>query len=328
MDANGNEQFILQFASLCRSEKLSEENIRFGNADQNTIVPPLKPGQDPESLELYRCPSKLGAPHKMWPPPPFTGLWKTFRFTHAKVAELKDQASALCSPDSDVKYISSDDAVSTFIWTRMAAIRSAWLPGDSTTMLYRAVNGRRKLEPEIHAGYMGHSILMWPTKLPIHNVINDDFSSTVIKVRRSLMEVNDNHMRSFFYLLQGEKDKTTINYGAKVNVKSDMLITSFVAQKLYKINFGDILGKPVRKFRDSLNMPHANMCSRHLIHNAYSKVIQYFIRRPNLPDGINLYYMMPATEEGDVDLIAGLSEEEFNSLQKDRKWKEYAELIG
>ena len=56
--------------------------------------------------------------------------------------------------------------------------------------------------------------------------------------------------------------------------------------------------------------------------------LQDFIRRPNLPDGRNLYYMMPATREGDIDLVAGLSEEEFNGLQKDGKWKEYAELIG
>jgi len=245
MDANGNEQFILQFASLCRGEELLEENIRVGNADQNTIVPPLKPGQDLEPLELYRCSSSLGAPRGTWPPTPYTGLWKTFRFTHTKVAELKAQASALCSLDSDVKYISSDDAVSTFIWTRIATIRSAWLPEDSNTMLFRAVNGRRKLDPEIPAGYMGHSILMWPTKLPIQNVINDALSLTTIKVRRSLMEVNDAHMRSFFYLLQNEKDKTTVNYGAKVNGKTDMLITSFVAQKLYKTNFGDVLGEPV-----------------------------------------------------------------------------------
>jgi cellobiose-specific phosphotransferase system component IIA len=248
MDANGNEQLILQFATLCRGEKLSEGDIRLGNADQNTIVPPLKPGQDLESLELYRCSSSLGVPHRPWPPsPPPVGLWKTFRFTHSKVAKLKAQASVLCSTDSDAKYISSDDAVSTFIWTRVSKIRSAWLPEDSNTMLFRAVNGRRKLNPEIPAGYMGHSILLWPTKLPLQNVINDDLSSTTIKVRRALMQVNDGHMRSFFYLLQNEKDKTTFNYGATANHETDMLMTSFAAQKLYKTYFGAVLGKPVSR---------------------------------------------------------------------------------
>jgi hypothetical protein len=67
---------------------------------------------------------------------------------------------------------------------------------------------------------------------------------------------------------------------------------------------------------------------RFLVYNAYFIILQDFIRRPNLPDGRNLYYMMPATREGDIDLVAGLSKEEFNSLQQDRKWNEYAELIG
>jgi hypothetical protein len=43
---------------------------------------------------------------------------------------------------------------------------------------------------------------------------------------------------------------------------------------------------------------------------------------------MGLYYMMPATREGDIDLIAGLSQEEFDGLQKDRMWNEYTELIG
>jgi hypothetical protein len=98
---------------------------------------------------------------------------------------------------------------------------------------------------------MGHAILLWPTKLPIQSVINDSLSSTTIKVRRALMEVKDSHMRSFFYLLQNEKDRTTVQYGANVNGETDMLITSFAAQKLYNTNFGEILGKPVSNSEDA-----------------------------------------------------------------------------
>lgn len=245
MDANGSEQFMQHFASLCRGDLLSTESVKLGNADRNTIVPPLKPGQTFEPLEIYRCPSSLGDTRRNWPPGPPTETWKTFRFTRTNIAKLKALASAFCSPDSEIKYISTDDAISTFIWTRLANIRSGWLPEDSNTSLYRAVNGRRKLDPEIPAGYMGHTILVWPTKILIRSVIDNDLSSTTMEVRRALLQVSDSHMRSFFHLLQNEKDKTTITYGAKVNMETDMLITSFVAQKLYKTSFGDILGEPV-----------------------------------------------------------------------------------
>ncbi len=53
------------------------------------------------------------------------------------------------------------------------------------------------------------------------------------------MKLNDVYMRSFFYLLQNEKDKTTVNYDAEANKEKDMCVTSLAAQKLHKRIFGD-----------------------------------------------------------------------------------------
>jgi hypothetical protein len=296
MDANGNEQFIRQFASLCRGEKLSEEKIRIGNSDQNTIVPPLKPGQEIDPLERYRCPSSLGATIS-WPPPP-GHLWKCFRFSKFSVAALKTEASRLCSSNSDVSYISSNDAVTAFIWTRLMAARSAWLPKDSSTTLIRAVNGRRRLETPIPASYMGHSILCCNTTIPLQAAIEGSLSSAAIKLRRTLLEVNDHQVRSFFHLMQTEKDKTTIAYGAKMNPITDIMITSFTAQKLYETSFGEVLGLPE------------------------------IIRRPMLPDATGLFYLMPMSRKGDIDLIAGVTEDDFKEIMKDAKWLKYTEFIG
>lgn len=163
---------------------------------------------------------------------------------------------------------------------------------------------------------MGHCILLWLVKLPIQMVANDNLSSTTIKVRRSLLGVNDSHVRSFSHLLQHEKDKTTINYGATFNEETDIIVTSFAAQKLYGASFGDTLGIPVSVFLYNM------------VHKTYFRTLKGFIRRPDLPDGHNLYYIMPATIEGDLHLVAGLSKNEFDSLAKDKKWKEYAEFIG
>jgi len=298
MDANGNEQFIRQFAALCRDEELSKEDIRLGNADQNTIVPPIKPGEEVNPMEMFRCPSSLGASAGAWPPAPSSGMWKSFRFPQANITALKVKASALCSSDSEIKYISSNDAVTSFIWSRIAAVRSSWLPKGSTTMLIRAVNGRRKLDPPVSSGYMGHFILCSFTTLPLEGAITDSISSTAIAVRRSLLEVDDHQVRSFFHLLQTEKDRTTIAYGANMNPETDLMITSFAAQKLYETGFGEVLGKPE------------------------------FVRRPDLPDGRGLFYLMPKTREGDIDLIACLTEEELQGLRKDKLWSDFAEFIG
>lgn len=297
MDANGNEQFIQQFASLCRGEALSREDIRIGNSDQDTIMPPIEPNEEAYAFAFFRCPSSLATPAGTWPPPPSANLWKTFRFSHTAVAALKSQASVLCPTSEDIKYISSNDAVTAFIWQRIAAVRAGWISKDSTTKLVRAVNGRRRLKTPIPAAYMGHAVLCCYTVLPLFNVLGD-LSSTAIAARRSLLEVDDHRVRSFFHLLQTEKDKTTIAYGAGMDPETDIMITSFVAQGLYGADFGEALGLPV--------------C----------------VRRPQLPDARGLFYLMPLTREGDVDLVAGLSKEEFKGLMGDEKWTGFAEFIG
>lgn len=298
MDGNGNEQFIRQFASLCCGQKLPEEDVRIGNSDQTTIIPPLKPGQDLDPLEGYRCPSSLGAPATTWPPAR-GHLWRCFRIPQAKVATLKSQASILCSSDdSDIKYISSNDAVTAFIWTRLMATRSTWLPKDSTTSLIRAVNGRQRLDPPIPASYMGHSILCCETKIPLQSATNHSLSSVTAQLRHTLLNVDDRQVRSFFQLLENEKDKTTISYSPRMNLRTDLMITSFTSQKLYQMSFGETLGLPA------------------------------FVRRPMLPDATSLLYLMPRTREGDIDLVAGFTQDELDGLRKDEKWLEHTEFIG
>lgn len=297
MDANGHEQFITQFARVCRYEKLLYEHVCMGNADQQTIVPPLRQGQVPSPMEMFRCASKLNDPAGPWPPTGSGETWKLFRLTAAKIAALKDEASKECSSDSDIKYISSNDAVTTFIWTRLTAVRAKSLPQDSRTMLIRGINGRKRLASPVSEGYMGHFIHCSSTALPLATVLDDSLSATAIKVRKSLMEINDYQIRSYFSLLQAEKDKTTFAFGAKFNPETDMMITSFVAQKLYSTSFGSLLGMPD------------------------------FVRRPRLPDGKGLCYMMPITREGDIDIVIGLSDEEYEGLKADARWKEYAEVI-
>jgi hypothetical protein len=198
MDANGNDQFIRQFAGLCHGEKISEEYIRWANADPNIIVPPLKPEQQPLSLDEIRAPSELGAAETAWPPQSSGETWRSFRLSRASISALKIEASKLCSPDSDIKYISSNDAVSTFIWIRIAAARSAHLPKDSNTALIRAVNGRKRLDDPVHEGYMGHFVMCCSTSVPLEEALSEPLSALAIKVRRDLGQISDHAMRSFF----------------------------------------------------------------------------------------------------------------------------------
>lgn len=124
---------------------------------------------------------------------------------------------------------------------------------------------RKRVEPPIPTGYFGHTIWCTYASLPLETVVNHSLSEAAIAIRRSLMAATDHQFRSFFQTLKNEKDKTTINYGAKMNMETDIMITSFVAQKLYSTDFGEVLGSPV------------------------------FVRRPMLPDapGVSKFIFLP-----------------------------------
>jgi hypothetical protein len=135
------------------------------------------------------------------------------------------------------------------------------------------------------------------TRMPLLNTLNDPFSTIAIALRRSLQGVSDLDLRSFFHLLKTEKDRTTINYGSKFTPATDLFVTSFVAQKLYNTGFGDVLGMPD------------------------------FVRRPRLASGKGLCYMLPKSREGDVDVLMGLEENEYEGLKTDRVFMQFAEVI-
>jgi hypothetical protein len=83
-----------------------------------------------------------------------------------------------------------------------------------------------------------------------------------------------------------------------MNGAADLMLTSWVAQKLYDASFGDILGKPD------------------------------FVMRPKLPDAPSLCYLMPLTREGDIDVIVSLSDQDFEALQANARWREFVEFLG
>lgn len=51
-----------------------------------------------------------------------------------------------------------------------------------------------------------------------------------------------------------------------------------------------------------------------------------FVRRPRVPDGKGLCYMLPVTREGDVDIVIGLLDKEYDGSKTDARWTSNAEI--
>lgn len=116
MDTNADAQFRGQFARLCNGRNLVEEDVRYGNADRNTLIPDVELEQAVDPLDTIRCPSGLSSVSPPWPPRSYEVGWTCFRFNGSSLRSSKEEAMKPPGPGSiKVKYISTNDALSAFI---------------------------------------------------------------------------------------------------------------------------------------------------------------------------------------------------------------------
>ncbi|KAF3069451.1 Trichothecene 3-O-acetyltransferase [Trichoderma lentiforme] len=294
LDMNGQGIVLKMFAAAARGEELDAELVKAGNQDADTIVPLLKPGEIGLDHSDLRKPSSLGqsghhgAPGK--------APWNYWRFPAEKLAKLKEIAS------SGRTWVSTNDAVTAFYIQRLTAVRLAAdrVAPDEDVHCLRAVDGRRKLDPPVSEGYLGHlcglADTAWPTA---RELVDGSLADAAISIRESLNRIDDFYMRSLATLINETEDKTTIFYAAKKKFGKDILISSWVQLHwLANCSFGTAIGMPD------------------------------FVRRARLPELPDLVYMMPKNKEGHMDLGMSLFHEDFVGLANDAIWRDFTELIG
>src|SRR2546423_7160196 len=295
-DMNGMGQLIRLLAQALRAEKFSEAQLRDGNADRTKVIPFLRPGEKSFALENLRCPSSLSKPG--FGGSPNRAPWVTFNFSAQKLVRLKEEAAKECGSSKDVAWVSTNDALTAFIWQRSLAARSARFGKDTKSTLIRASNARRGFDPPISAGYMGHCVACHSTTAPIQDVLGDPLSATTVKLRKNLNGVNDYYVRSIATTLKSLEDKTTFNYGATFNPDTDLMVSSWAELGLYQHSFGPLLGKPE------------------------------FVRRPLLSEMEGLVYYMPRTDDGGIVVTLSMREDDAKALMGDQVWTSYAEMLN
>lgn len=294
VDGNGLGQIIRMFAMSCRGENISEADVYAAYLDRNKYIPPLKPEETPlEHLDLRIDPKKK-EPEQQGQIPPM--LWTYFRFSAPKLANLKEQASKECPPNS---WITTNDAVSALLWKAITKARSPHLNITDSTTLLRAVNGRRFLRPPIPDAFLGNTVQCASIHLPIKDLIEKmPISAITLLIRKATFQINDFFIRSLATLLRNEPDKRTIGYDTK-HPERDFVVSSWSDLPVYpEGGFGSLLGTPE------------------------------FVRRPRLTPCEGLAYLMPKDPYGNIDLAIALRESDLERLKADSEWMSYAEFIG
>ncbi|KAI2990818.1 hypothetical protein CBS147344_2170 [Aspergillus niger] len=294
-DAGGLFGFARLVAMAMRGEQFSESLLEQVNRDRRNIIPLLTPDEPMLDHSHHIRPPITDAQPVVRPDP---ARWHFLRFTAAKLAELKDLASQTMTPDPEVPYITTDDAVSAFCWKKYITVqhRRRNTP-DARSRFSRAMDGRKVLG--IPAEYMGdlvHNVTTW---LTFRELVDLPLGEIARHMRRELNRANTAyHVRSFATFIAQEPDKSTIAYGGRFNPDTDVGSSSVLRVDLFPV-FGK-LGRPD------------------------------FIRRPNFP-GIpfpSLLYFFPQNPQGDCDSLTCLTDADMEALNQDSEWTSMVEYIG
>ena len=306
-DANADSRMIEYFARRCAGGELLPEELELGNGSREKFFPQATNTEELDPMECFRLPGTL--PHSPpWPPQYGNAPWYCFRMDAAKIAALKDigKSPEANEPKNDAysaPFFSTDDIMSALIWKHM--IRSRSLTGDDITPgLVRAVNGRPHFDPPVPAKYIGHAVTCAWTRVPMTDLSTLPLRSLAFALRKSLLEyASPARMRSLVHLLRTTEDQTSISYGAAMNMETDVMLTSHVGHGVYNVDFGE---------KSGLGRPDV-------------------VRRPNLPDGRGLVYMLPKGRDGSIDIVASLLPEDLKTLREgegSEEWNKYWEYIG
>ncbi|KAL9577687.1 MAG: hypothetical protein Q9212_006210 [Teloschistes hypoglaucus] len=287
MDGNGLGAVVELFAIICRGETVPPEFLESANFDRSQLPVSLKPGQSP--LPHPEVASKKKEKSEYSP----ASTWSYFTISAPNIERLKAEGSL-----NSTSHITTNDVLTAFVWRAMTQARFPSLPSDLAkgSLLLRATNGRRILDPPVSRSYLGNIITCSCNRIPVKTLIEAPLSDIAQAVRKETNRVTDNHVRSFATLIEKEPDRNKIVFDMD-DPEADALISSWTTLPVWQ-DFGEVLGKPE------------------------------FVRRPTGGPWRGVCYMMPKRPDGGMDLLISLSEEEMKRLREDEVVKAVAEFVG
>lgn len=295
MDGIGQDHIIRLFSKACRNEVFTDEEKSICNLSttSNNTIPLLDTPYDlPSTVSTYQ----LVTPQTSYGLNPPTCSWAYFSFSKTSQEALKSTASQTCPPKS---FISTDDALSAFIWKSVTSVRLARLNASTQSTFARAVDVRQMLGiSTMHPGFVQNMTYNTFTfgellSMPL-GVLAASLRSKVDPTTSTLAH----DTRALATILAQSEDRSCVSFAASLRSTSDVFFSSWVKMGAYGYDFGEGLGRAEAVRRS----------------------------RSHVTEG--LMYLMPKSREGEVGLVACLSEEDMLALRKDGEFARFAEFVG
>ncbi|KAE8371822.1 transferase family-domain-containing protein [Aspergillus bertholletiae] len=291
MDMTGQGQIIHLLSKACRGDAYTEEELKAGNLAGGQLVPLLE-SRYQLGPELDRQIFQRGPQQPSTPPPKST--WSYFSFDKDSLAKLK----SLAEQSKASEFISTDDALSAFIWQSVLRARLERLSPSHATTLGRAVDVRKYFGiPPTYTGLMQNMNYHTDT---IQGLLDKPLGAIASQLRAAIDPQTSSlplRTRALATYIEQLVDKSPISFGASFNPSTDIMISSWSSVNCYELDFGFGLGKPEA------------------------------VRRPQFTPFEGLIYFMPKRGDGEIAVALSLQEEDMRRLAADQVFQGFSKYI-
>lgn len=196
-------------------------------------------------------------------------------------------------------YISTDDALSAFIWQSVIRARLPRLSPTAESTFARAVDVRRYLDiPQTYPGLVQNMAYHTYT---LQKLVEEPLGGIASQLRSALDPKTSNlghHTRALATFLNRSPDKNVISFTATLDLSADIMLSSWAKLDCYELDFNLGLAKPEA------------------------------VRRPRFDPVESLIYLMPRTLDGEIAVAICLRDEDMERLRADEEFAKYARYVG
>ncbi|KAF9494801.1 trichothecene 3-O-acetyltransferase [Pleurotus eryngii] len=298
MDMIGQGHIIRLFDKACRKEDFTAEELAAGNVARQNIVPLLDDSFEPGAEVAHQIVAEKPIPDTASvtaPPSPPPSFWAYFMFNPTELAALK--SLAIKTLPSSSSFVSTDDALTAFVWQSIARARLPRLSPTTTLTLGRAIDPRSYLD--IPSTYPGVVQNMTYHRYTARQLAGAPLGHVAAHLRSALGSSNFRFQtQALATLLARAKDKNSVSVSATLDLSTDIMLSSWAKVDCCRLDFG--LG---------LGMAEA-------------------VRRPRFVPVESLGYLMPKGRDGGIAVGVCLRDEDMERLKGDEEFRKRAVYVG
>lgn len=303
MDMIGQGQIIDLFSKACCNEQFTREEVSSGNLARRNLIPLLddsyRQGSELAHQIVKPTPSHPSSnstnSHRAIPRSPKCS-WTYSIFDSTSLTILKALATKTMTLSSG--YISTDDALTAFVWQSIIRARLPRLDPTTESILARAVDVRRYLDiPQTYPGLVQNMTYHTYT---FQKLLEEPLGGVASQLRSAVDPKTSNlgyNTRALATFLDRTPEKSIVSVTATLDLTRDIMLSSWAKLDCYELDFNLGLGKPEA------------------------------VRRPRFDPVESLIYLMPRGLDGEIAVGMCLRDEDMERLNADEEFAKYARYI-